>query len=589
MSAPATARPEGAGRLETPERVAVDLEVVGLGHRMLAFLVDAAVLLLGWFLVVGLFGLLSRVGLFAWLESLSAALRSLVLVAAVLANWAYGLLFEWRWNGQTPGKRALGLRVVRLDGGPYDLVTSAVRNLSRVVDGFPVWTYAVGLTSVAVTRDHRRLGDLLAGTVLVKDAAVDLSIYDLPEAEAGEGAEAAGAALSAEAWEVVAAWARRAPALEPAARRRIAVATARALGLEVEDEAAEARLTALAGRRPRAASGRRGADALVRFVRAHRADWEALERHLAHLAQGGLRLDALADLDRRYRSVTSDLAHAQTFFPGTVATAYLNRLAGRAYREIYRKGGGGRPALSAYLREGFPGAVWRARGAVGASAALLVLGAAAGALLTWADPAVADAVLGPRMMDTVRQGRVWTDDLLSVMPPSMASAQILTNNISVAIAAFLGGLTAGVGTAALLLLNGGLLGVAFVATARHGVAGLLADFVLAHGPVELSVIVLAGGAGFLLASALVSPGELSRADAVKVRGRDAVRIVLGGAALLVLVGVVEGFVSPGDLFPTWAKAALGFGLFAALWIWILRAGPRAPDPRQGAGERSTRA
>ena len=227
--------------------------------------------------------------------------------------------------------------------------------------------------------------------------------------------------------------------------------------------------------------------------------------------------------------------------------------------------------------------MWASLPEVGISAALLVLGVAVGALLTWADPRVADAVLGPRLMHAVRGGKVWTDDILAVAPPSVLGARILTNNISVTIAAFVGGLTAGVTTTLILLLNGAIIGVSFVATAQHGVALHLLAFILAHGFVELSVVVLAGAAGLSVARALVAPGSLPRREALELYGRRAVRIVLGGAPWLVLVGLVEGFVSPGSLFPVWAKAILGLTLGASLWIYLWRFGRRAVDADAGDG------
>lgn len=574
--------------LETPERVALSFEVAGIGHRSLAFLVDVSILLVWWMFVIVTMGILTGGEVDLWFKELAGIVQTILVVSIFAVNWGYGLLFEWAWDGQTPGKRALGLRVIRIDGSPYDFVTSAMRNLSRFFDGFPANSYAVGLVAAALTRDNRRLGDLLAGTLLVKDQAIDLSIYERPAQPApGVGSTDVLPALTTEAFEIVQAYLSRASQLDPDSRARVLEATLTGLVAQVHLDAdvadelrddptrAEALLRRLVDRPTTEAPLRRGADALIEFVRSRKPGWDDLGKKLDALGRAQLPLEDLSELDRLYRRATTDLAQAQTFFGGTVPTRYLNRLCARAYREIYKGASGRGEAFRDFWREGFPGAVWEARQWVMGSAGLLAVGGLAGALLVGMDPGVPDAVLGPKLMHTVRSGKVWTDSILSAVPPSLLAAKIFTNNIAVTITAFAGGLSAGLITGFILLLNGGLLGVALAATAQHGVAFRLVDFMAAHGPVELSIIVLAGASGLLLATALVAPGELARGDALRVRGQAAIRIVLGGVPWLVLVGFVEGFISPDDFFPTAVKGVLGLALGGVLWLYLWRFGRRA--------------
>jgi uncharacterized membrane protein SpoIIM required for sporulation len=96
--------------------------------------------------------------------------------------------------------------------------------------------------------------------------------------------------------------------------------------------------------------------------------------------------------------------------------------------------------------------------------------------------------------------------------------------------------------------------------------------------VELSIIVIAGGAGLMVGQALIDPGELPRGQALELRGREAVKLVLGCAPFLALIAVVEGFVSPGDFFPSWVKALLGLALGAFFWLYLLRAGRARQEP-----------
>ncbi|MEZ4640243.1 MAG: stage II sporulation protein M [Caldilineaceae bacterium] len=102
----------------------------------------------------------------------------------------------------------------------------------------------------------------------------------------------------------------------------------------------------------------------------------------------------------------------------------------------------------------------------------------------------------------------------------------------------------------------------------HGMSGGLAEFVVAHGFIELSVIFLAGGCGLYVGEAIIRPGLLSRKDALVQRARVAVSIVLGCVPLLVLAGIIEGFISPSGL-PWIVKTAVGVGTGVALyWYWL---------------------
>jgi len=140
--------------VETPEGVSLTLRAAGPVPRALAWLVDLAVrgtVLWVAFMVLALAGA-TGTGL------------SLLLLFAM--TWAYPILFEVFWFGQTPGKRLMGLRVVRGDGGPVSWLASITRNLLRTVDMLPL-LYAFGLASTLIDRSGRRLGDLVADTLVV--------------------------------------------------------------------------------------------------------------------------------------------------------------------------------------------------------------------------------------------------------------------------------------------------------------------------------------------------------------------------------------------------------------------------------------
>ncbi|EAU66903.1 conserved hypothetical protein [Stigmatella aurantiaca DW4/3-1] len=229
-------------------------------------------------------------------------------------------------------------------------------------------------------------------------------------------------------------------------------------------------------------------------------------------------------------------------------------------------------AVRGFFWHEFP-ATLRAEGRfVATSGGLFILGLLLGALVVLLEPRGAELLVPAGVRSYVAQGRMWTDDLLSVAPPNAVSSSIATNNLTVIIFTFASGILLGLGTVFTLVNNGVQIGAITALCSREGLGGALLDFVAAHGPVELSIIVIAGGAGLMIGQALIDPGELPRGQALALRGKAAVKLVLGCAPFLAAIGAVEGFISPGSLFPTWLKAALGLTLGTLFWTYLLRAG-----------------
>lgn len=208
--------------IETPERIELCLEVAGLGTRALAYLVDAAVLFVFWasVLIVASIARIRGIGLDE-LSSLGSVMKAILVFAAFALQWGYWVLFETLWDGRSPGKRALRIRVVRLDGSPVGFVEAALRNLGRVADFLPM-LYGVGLTAMMVNARSRRLGDLLAGTIIIRERRADLSRYD----RAPLPATASVVVLASSEFELVSDFVARADDLGPEARDRIALKVA---------------------------------------------------------------------------------------------------------------------------------------------------------------------------------------------------------------------------------------------------------------------------------------------------------------------------------------------------------------------------
>jgi uncharacterized RDD family membrane protein YckC len=154
--------------IQTPESVDLSFEPVGLGSRFLAALIDSVIqgVVL---MVIGFLGLFAALSAAANAHDLfqNIAFAILLLLVGLLFG-LYKMLFEAIWNGQTPGKRIAGIRVVRQNGLPVTFFPVMIRNLMRIIDVLPS-SYVLGALCVLFTKQHQRLGDMAAGTVVVRD------------------------------------------------------------------------------------------------------------------------------------------------------------------------------------------------------------------------------------------------------------------------------------------------------------------------------------------------------------------------------------------------------------------------------------
>lgn len=158
--------------IHTPENVAFGYQLAGIGSRFIAALADTLLIVLLQLIVNLLLLLIIGPTLGAGLETADS--QTLSWAAAVIGLiafaflWGYYIFFEMWWNGQSPGKRLVGLRVIRSDGTPISLSEAIIRNLIRIVDFLPLY-YGVGVITMFIDAQARRLGDLAAGTLVVYD------------------------------------------------------------------------------------------------------------------------------------------------------------------------------------------------------------------------------------------------------------------------------------------------------------------------------------------------------------------------------------------------------------------------------------
>lgn len=165
--------------IETPERVPLAFALASIGNRFLAVAIDHAIQYLTIFVVAYAFSSVSGVtknfqenGAASFLEEMPKWTMAIMIVALFLIFAGYFVFFEWLWNGQTPGKRLLKLRVIREDGRPITLWEALARNLLRIFDavpGFVLPVYSVGLIAIFASGRDQRIGDLFAGTVVIRE------------------------------------------------------------------------------------------------------------------------------------------------------------------------------------------------------------------------------------------------------------------------------------------------------------------------------------------------------------------------------------------------------------------------------------
>lgn len=540
--------------VETPEHVILDYEIAGLGSRTLAAAAD-------WLIVIAL-GLAATLSLGLWKGASStwfAAVLVLVLFAIV---WMYFTCFEGLRHGQTPGKRSLGIRVIRDTGHAVTFGDAAARNLLLPVDLFGM----LGLFLIAIHPRAKRLGDMVAGTVVVRDHPIQVREALL----AAEPEESLGAPeLADQEFRLLREFVARAPELPPDVRARLARGLVVRLADRYPDRpAADLEFLAalhrdeLARRRGKFAArggagpGRPSRGGVVERMVARKGErWNQFQTMAERVSREGL--DALAaaelpDFARRYREVAADLARVRTYGADPSVRARLERLVAAGHGALYRQERRTWPRIWSFIARECPAAIIESRAYVTLAFLSFMLPAAGGYALLRDRPDLAPELLPDVMLERAEAGVERRKRGLGFVQaeagerPIIASS-IISNNIRVAFGCFAGGIVFGVGSLLLLAYNGLSIGASSGHFANAGLLGYLWTFVIGHGVLELFAIWVSGAAGFMLGRAIIAPGELPRRDAVVLAGRQAMRLIGAVIVMLLVAGVIEGFVSASDM------------------------------------------
>jgi uncharacterized membrane protein SpoIIM required for sporulation len=327
-----------------------------------------------------------------------------------------------------------------------------------------------------------------------------------------------------------------------------------------------------------------------RFVDERRERWAELRELVDEAQTRGLRSLSgreARDLGALYRAAATDLAVARTrrFSDGTVA--HLNRLCVAAHGLVYSGRSAGQTTArgAALFLDTFPALVrrtWRWH----AFAAFVAIGSGLAAYFALAgDADLTERTLGTALQQRAERALAAPDDARRyVEVPDLwmpvFSWGIMTNNIRVALMGFAFGAAGAAGAVALLIAQGVNIGGAFAVYRDAGVPGLLATFTSAHGPLELTAIFISCGAGMRLGLSVLVPGRRSRATAFREAGLESVTMLIGVAAMLVVAGLIEGFLSPSGAPPPvkWGVGAATLGFMAWYFGTAGRKRGHAADP-----------
>jgi len=559
--------------VETPEHVDVQFELAGLGSRLAAGLLD---LLLLWLGLMALW-----IGGRAIVTSISSPhgtaqgwLTAGMILLTFCLIWGYFTLFEALNGGRTPGKQALGIRVVMDTGRSITPPASVVRNLVRFIDCyFPALPFVPALVSIVLHRSNKRLGDLAAGTIVVRDRPTDWTLatpVPTPE-EAVSELETGPPDLSEEEFRLLDRFLGRLNDLTPETQTRIAADLARRfearIPRRVPDLQAHLVMVFAAEQRkrrsrfaPRAKAGAAGRITVPaeRFVQKKRDGWETFRTTALRMERSGvgaLEPGEIPAFAAQYREVAADLARARTYQVDPRVIAYLERVVTAGHNALYSTRGKDRTPLHHYILRDFPAAVVQSWRYVLLAFLLFSVPAGVGYVMIRERPELGDELM-PMMVARAEaaagnqaEGRGYAETSKEERP--QVAAWIITNNITVSFGTFVGGLTGGLLTAWLLFTNGMMLGLVLGLFQNYQAMNYLLTFVLGHGVLELTAIFISAGAGFRLAKAIIAPGDRTRKDALVMEGRIAARMIGAVVTLLAIAGTIEGLLSTSAASAIW--------------------------------------
>ena len=301
----------------------------------------------------------------------------------------------------------------------------------------------------------------------------------------------------------------------------------------------------------------------VTFIRQNIDKWHEAEATVESIA------DVLpTDLADVYIDISSDLAFAQTHYPESKITRYLNNLASALHNEVYRSRRQPWSRLLTFWTREMPTILWEARRELMVSLMVFVVSAAIGMLSQLLDPEFCRIILGDQYVDMTLQNiangtpmAVYDGD-----PEDSMFGLITLNNVKVSFFAFVMGVFTSLGTGFILFQNGVMLGSFQTFFAQHGLLWESALAVWLHGTLEISAIIVAGAAGIAMGNSWLFPGTYPRLTAFRRGAKRGMKIVVGTVPVFILAGFIESFATRHVEWPAWLRlliilASLAFVIY----------------------------
>jgi len=307
-----------------------------------------------------------------------------------------------------------------------------------------------------------------------------------------------------------------------------------------------------------------------KFINQNSKVWKNLETTLEKLKSQSIyrfNKDELDTFLNLYNLTCGHLSYARTNYGNSTITNYLNKLVATSHSYIYTTKSYGLKRLFVFLIAGFPKLIKKYWKPILLSTSVFLLGMAISFIFTLISTDNAGAFISQEMADSVLERNVNEYDSAN-WNGAIFSPFIFTNNIKVGILAFALGLTLAIGTVIVVYTNGYMLGALAALYFHKGGNLMFWSLILPHGILELFAIFVCGGAGIIIGYSLINPGKYSRKDSFIIRGKDAIKLVLGTIPIFIIAGIIEGYITPTSYLSEVAKIIFAFITLLLLIIYI---------------------
>ncbi|NGP88273.1 stage II sporulation protein M [Fodinibius halophilus] len=304
----------------------------------------------------------------------------------------------------------------------------------------------------------------------------------------------------------------------------------------------------------------------VKFLRTNAPHWKKFEQLLEQPEKADA--DELADL---YTRLTDDLAWAQTYYPNSETTAYLNELTAKVHEQIYENKKEDKSRILHFWKQELPQLYYKHRQMLTVAFTVFVIALGIGIISELNDPDFSRMILGDQYVNMTIHN-IEQNDPMAVYKQEHSMDMFLGitfNNIRVSFMAFITGILASVGTGLLLMYNGIFIGAFLGMFSKYGLVSESLLVVFIHGTLELSAIIIAGAAGLVMGSGILFPGSYKRSTSFKRSAREGLKMTIGLAPIFILAGFLESFVTRYTEMPLLLSLFIIIAsLFFVLWYFV---------------------